>query len=710
VALVTSCAAASAVLAPVMSPSSGAAVAPEHLVSVSGVGVGTYPAFDPTVARYAVTTAPETGGTVTVSASTTDPQGTVLVNGQPAPGGQRTVTGLEPGDEVSVLITDAGGTVARSFVYLPAEFPELRRTTPADRLPLVEPGHVLLTLGRYVAPSPFFETAVDAHGVPAYVRSTARSMDLRRQPNGGYSVARGAGVGGADIVELDAGFREVRRLRTRGLVHTDGHDAILLPDGSAYLLAYEPNPATGLTDAIIQHLDASGEVLFQWSSADHVDIAAETVVGENNPDYAHINSVEVMDDGDLLVSFRHLSSVFKIARTAHDGFDEGEVVWRLGGRASDFSFTDTAGWPDGGPCAQHTATQLPNGDVMVFDNGAWQLEALCIDPADVAGPPVPRTPTRIAQWSLDETEGAMSATMVKDFQVEAAPGQGRYAIFAGSAQPLDNGNTVVGWASATQAVASELSPTGEVLWELVAPEDPKYFSYRAFKTVVPDAIDPDVQVSAPVDGADFVVGDTVVPDLECTDRGGSNLQSCAVTGLDTSTAGTRTMTVTARDGAGNETTVRRSYTVTAAPPVPGSTPSATPTPAPTPAAATYRSDLHLKAVGQQWRGRDAHDVRRGQVARRSSTEQRSAFVVRVQNDGTVTDRFLVRLRTRASVLAPRWAGRERRTVRLDPGESATFRLVILREPRQRRAAVTVVARSAAEPASRDRVWARTTWR
>ena len=36
---------------------------------------------------------------------------------------------------------------------------------------------------------------------------------------------------------------------------------------------------------------------------------------------------------------------------------EGDVVWRLGGRRSDFSFEDESGAPGVGPCAQHTATE-----------------------------------------------------------------------------------------------------------------------------------------------------------------------------------------------------------------------------------------------------------------------------------------------------------------------------------------------------------------
>ena len=80
-----------------------AAAPPVHQVSVTGSGVGTYPVFDPAVARYGVTTTAATDGTLTVTATTSDPAGVVTVNGRVAPGGTRTVTGLEAGDEVAVL-------------------------------------------------------------------------------------------------------------------------------------------------------------------------------------------------------------------------------------------------------------------------------------------------------------------------------------------------------------------------------------------------------------------------------------------------------------------------------------------------------------------------------------------------------------------------------------------------------------------------------
>ena len=49
----------------------------------------------------------------------------------------------------------------------------------------------------------------------------------------------------------------------------------------------------------------------------------------------------------------------------------------------------------------------------------------------------------------------------------------------------------------------------------------------------------------------------MAPLYECSDRGGSSLQSCTATPVDTGTPGSHTMTVTGVDGAGGTTTVTR---------------------------------------------------------------------------------------------------------------------------------------------------------
>src|SRR5687767_12931691 len=87
-------------------PPTLAASAPVHIMTVSGAGVAMYPAFDPTVERYGVTTTDATGGSVLVTATTSDPSGSVRVNGRRTSGGSTPVTGLIAGDEISVLIED----------------------------------------------------------------------------------------------------------------------------------------------------------------------------------------------------------------------------------------------------------------------------------------------------------------------------------------------------------------------------------------------------------------------------------------------------------------------------------------------------------------------------------------------------------------------------------------------------------------------------
>ena len=462
------------------------AAPPGHTLKVSGAGVGVYPAFDPATQRYAVTTSAATAGSITVDARTTDPSGHVLVDGRDQTGHPVTVPGLAAGDEVSVIFQDSAGTEVHSLVYLPSGFPALQAVT---KQPGIAPGLVALALTQWNRPTPNFEAMVDANGVPAYVRaSTDNALDLKLQPSGHVSVSRKTttpGRTGSAVVELGPGFREVGRYETAGLVNTDDSDSVLLPNGHRILVAQEPNPTTGLVDAVIQELSDTGAKLFEWNSGNH-GLAAETMVPAGDKDYAHIDSVVVMRDGDLLASFRHLSTVLKIARTARPGVQVGDIVWRLGGRHSSFTFPDDP--QPSGPCGQHSATELPDGHILLFDNGSGGLDkALCVDPTNPAGPPVARTFSRVAEYDVSLPG---TAHLVWSY----VPPGGRYNFFAGSAERLANGNTLVGYATIRGAVATEVDPSGRAVWELkdgsaVDPQ-PYYSTYRALKFQVPDALAP----------------------------------------------------------------------------------------------------------------------------------------------------------------------------------------------------------------------------
>lgn len=640
-----------------------AAPAPVRSLEVSGEGVSMFPEYRSDVTRYAVQTDETTDGTVTVSVGT-GPEGSVRINGLPAPGGTRELTGLAAGDEIAVFLRDARGSRRLSLVYLPEDFPALERVrTGLPDTP--SPGHVMLTLGKWVEKGPFFETAVDANGVPVYVhREPASAMDLKPTLGGHYLVGRNTsepGRAGSDIVELNEQFREVRRTRTVGLTHTDAHDSILLPDGSMYLLAYEPNAQTGLTDAVIQHVSVDGEKLFEWNSADHLDIPAETVVEAGDPDYAHINSLQVMADGDLLASFRHLDAALKIVRHPHDGYAEGDVVWRWGGRRSDWTFVDQQGLVDDGPCAQHTVYQLENGHLLVFDNSSATLTtALCVRQSDPDGPVYQRLPTRITEWALDEETG--TATMVWNFQERE-----RFAVFAGSAQRLDNGNTVVGWASSTVSVASEIDPQGQMLWDLkYAGDSPKWFTYRAHKAVVPDRIAPRVSPLEPESGTTYTYGAQVAPLAECTDTGGSTLQMCRVPAVDTSTLGTHEYTVTARDGEGNRSSKTVQYRVVRA---------------------RHQPDAEIRSTG----GFVGGGVLAGPAKQRvgldlTRAKRTGKATVRVTNVGKRRDRVRITPLGRSSRFRVRYVGLPASGLSpvLAPGSSWTFKVRVTRLAKARR--------------------------
>lgn len=600
----------------------GAAAPPTRSVAVTGAGESMYPAFSPAVERYGVLTtaaASAAKGSVSVLATTTDPAGTVLVNGRPA-NGAVTVTGLSPGDEVSVIIKDSGGTEVHALVYLPPGFPHL--TTVVDQ-PGTTAGDVMLTLSKWVTQAPSYEVAVDRNGVPSYLRIVNQpSLDLKTAPGGHYSVGRTptaeSGRTGGQVIELDERFQPVRTLDTSGLVNTDTHDAILRPDGGAILMAYEPDSESGLTDAVIQQLEPDGDISYEWNSAEHMNPATETTNVPGRADYAHINSIQLMDDGDILASFRHTSSVMKIAWSAHDGFQRGDVVWRLGGRFSDFEFVADP-YPSG-PCAQHTAQQLANGHILIFDNGSAALNpdpSFCVDDDDPTGPTVNRAQTRITEYALDETTG--TATLVWSHSVP-----GRFALFAGSVRRFPGGNTLIGWAAAQDATATEVSPGGQVVWENKNTDG--YFTYRAEKAVIPDAIKPAVRVDSPAQGASYTNGQRVLPVVTCTDKGGSSLQTCAASRgpLNTSTAGRHTYTAVAADGDGNTTTVTHSYTVGVLP--------------------ASRPDANIRRYGGGWVGNNVY----GGPARQQVAQQlrrrgaRATSIVRVQNEGNRADRIVVR--------------------------------------------------------------------
>jgi hypothetical protein len=591
-----------------------AEAAPARTLSVTGDGAEMFPAFDPSIDRYALATATSTAGTVDVSASP-GPGETVTIDG----GSTTHLTGVQPGHEISVAFSGGESPHTYTVIYLPAGFPRLTVAGGArSSFPGVQPGLIALTPNTFAAGSTDFLAVVDRNGVPIHAEAAPFNADLKQQPNDEITVSRpttsGAPHTGYALTTLDDQFEETARREVGGaLTNTDMHDSVRLLDGTTILIGYEPNSVTGNTDATIQKLDVNGDPTFTWSSAGY---AAETMK-PGNADYAHINSVVSVENGDIIASFRHLSAAYRIATVAHDGYAQGDIIWKLGGKDSTFTFPND---PLGGPCGQHTVSELANGHILVFDNGT---DGLCVNPADPTGAAIDRGQTRVTEYALDTSAGQPTATLVWSYTPP-----GKYSAFAGSARRMPNGNTLIDWASDRSALATEINSAGQTVWELHA-ADPaagqqRYASYRA------DLITlrlPHVTVDGPADGARFLIGDTATAGATCADWRGDPLATCGVTGLvggrlDTATAGARTWQAVASDGAGNSTTVLRHYTV-----VSGRRPDG----------------LIRKAGSTWWRGGNVYGSPAEQTVRQHVPPRHTAASVwRIQNDGARADSFRLR--------------------------------------------------------------------
>lgn len=176
---------------------------------------------------------------------------------------------------------------------------------------------------------------------------------------------------------LDTGFQLIDSVRNTPGVISDAHEWLILSNGhyiiggerdsvmdlSGYTFNGNPGSITTLVQGyLVQEFDAAHNLVFEWNSNDHIHPteAYENIYGYNATafDYCHGNAICEDTDGHLLLSFRHLDAVYKINHTT------GAIIWRLGGKSNDFSFTNDAGFS-----GQHDIRIHADGSVSLFDNG-----------------------------------------------------------------------------------------------------------------------------------------------------------------------------------------------------------------------------------------------------------------------------------------------------------------------------------------------------
>lgn len=262
----------------------------------------------------------------------------------------------------------------------------------------------------------------------------------------------GHGVG--EYVIADSAYRTVRRVQAAGGLRGDLHEFVITPRNTALLTSYllrkadlrsVGGPPDGtIQDAIFQEIDlADGVLLMEWHSLGAIPLSASYAPVESNWDFFHINSVDLDHDGNLLVSSRSTHTVYKIDRS-------GRILWRLGGRNSDFELGPGAAF-----AWQHDVRRQPDGTLTVFDNGA-----------------TPAVEKLSRGLILDLDEQAMKATLRRQFTHPKVLSGSQ-----GSVQLLGNGNVFVGWGEVPRV--SEFDASGRLLFDALLGTG--YESYRAFR-------------------------------------------------------------------------------------------------------------------------------------------------------------------------------------------------------------------------------------
>jgi hypothetical protein len=310
---------------------------------------------------------------------------------------------------------------------------------------------------------------LDGEGRPVWFRPVPKegqdAMDFRVQRYRGEPVLTWwqgvhGGWGDGEYLIFDRSYREVARVRAGNGLAGDHHEFLVTERDTALFTIYRgvqmdlsavggPKQAT-VMDGIVQEVDIeTGEVLFEWHSLEHVGFE-ESTAGPNPDqrdayDYFHLNSVAEDNDGNLLVGARKTSAVYKVDR------ESGEVIWRLGGKRSDFAMGEGARF-----AFQHDARRQKDGTITLFDNRGADMDE----------------PSRGIRLGLDEE--AMTAELASEYTLPEDP----FATYQANVQDLPNGNVFVGWGSAP--FLSEHTRDGVLLFEARFPEAVE--SYRAFRS------------------------------------------------------------------------------------------------------------------------------------------------------------------------------------------------------------------------------------
>ena len=368
------------------------------------------------------------------------------------------VLGLKPGTGYHYqLDTFSGGTRRSSAVSsfstsdLPADLQDVRMEKISGSASRYSATGVPTASGGYAV---VFDTSGTIVWYHDFVNAGLPVSDVMMQPNGNFTAFLGTTSGSQAAsgyyVEMTPAGEEVHTYRAPSGYYMDDHEIRLTGSGAtkkASYITYDIRrtdlteigglPSVALAGHQIVREDATGTREFTWDSWHNIGF--DEWIGDDGTkstrtatDYDHPNAVSFDASGNYIVSWRNLNQIMAI------NSQSGEVMWRIGGVKGDYEFVND---PLGGFTKQHSPKILPNGNLLVYDNGTEH------DPQE----------TRAVEYRLDHV--AKTATMVWEYHHDPPI----YTGFVGWVERLAGGNTWVGFSLAGRVV--EVDPAGNVVWE-----------------------------------------------------------------------------------------------------------------------------------------------------------------------------------------------------------------------------------------------------
>ena len=250
------------------------------------------------------------------------------------------------------------------------------------------------------------------------------------------------------LEEVAPDQRVVSQMSTEGLPEgaVPHHDLAATHGGTVLVLMRDPREFDGTTlfgEAVWEWDPDLGTLEKRWASFDFFLPDVFRSPKSRDGDFFHGNSLTIGPRGNVVGSFHFQNMVFSIAS------DFASIEWMLGGPVSTYSLN--------GPTAfsgQHTATELPDNRVLLFDNGADRSDD--------------DKYSRALELELDSLSG--EARVLWQFR----PQKDNYARGISSSQRFENGNTLVAFGLPLGSAGPnsgpievfEVTSENEVLWHL----------------------------------------------------------------------------------------------------------------------------------------------------------------------------------------------------------------------------------------------------